>query len=62
MMLFMPPRRHRNLVLQRYQVEIRGNSYFVICTRRHALVGGPYKSRIKAQERADELERRMAHG
>jgi hypothetical protein len=39
-----------------------GNSFYVIDTKRHALVGGPFKSRIRAQHRADELERRVPHG
>jgi hypothetical protein len=60
MMVSMP--RRRDPVLHWYQVEIRGNSYYVIDTRRHALVGGPFKSRIRAQHRADELERRVPHG
>jgi hypothetical protein len=53
----MPPRRRKHPVLQKYQVELRGNSYWIVDTRRHGLVGGPFRSRIKAQERADALER-----
>jgi hypothetical protein len=59
MMVAMPLRRRRNPVLQRYQVELRGNSYWVINTRHHGVIGGPFKTRQKAQERADTLERTM---
>jgi hypothetical protein len=51
----------RNPVLQHYQVEVRGNQYFVIDTKNVALVGGPFKSRTAAQEKADTLERRRPH-
>jgi hypothetical protein len=47
-----------NPVLQHYQVEIRGNSYYVIDTANRAIVGGPFRDRITAQEKADQLERR----
>jgi hypothetical protein len=52
----MPPRDSSNPVLQRYQVEIRGNFSYVTDTKRHTLVGGPYKSRIRAKARADQCE------
>jgi len=38
-------------------VDIRGNQYFVIDTANGAIVGGPFKDRIKAQEKADRLEK-----
>jgi hypothetical protein len=53
----MPARHRRNPVLQTFQVEIRGDKYYVINTKTRALSAGPFKSRIKAQERADKLER-----
>jgi hypothetical protein len=53
--------RRKNPILQHYQVEIRGNSYYVIDTTNSALVGGPFKSREAAQRRADELEKRRPH-
>jgi hypothetical protein len=55
----MPRRRRRNPILQNFQVELRANQFFVIDTKTRALVAGPFKSRIGAQERADELERRV---
>jgi hypothetical protein len=59
MMVLMPPRRRRNPVLTRYQVEIKGRRYYVRVTKRGATVAGPFKGRIAAQRRADELERTM---
>jgi hypothetical protein len=46
-------------VRQRFQVELRRNQHWVIDTKRRGLVAGPFKSRIKAHERADALERRV---
>jgi hypothetical protein len=40
-----------------YRVEIRGNSYYVVNSQTRVTVGGPYKSRQAAQEKADALER-----
>jgi hypothetical protein len=45
--------------LQRFQVELRANSYYVINIKTHAISAGPFKSRIRAQERADALERSL---
>jgi hypothetical protein len=59
----MPTRRKKHPVLQNYQVEIRGNQYYVIhTTKGRALSGGPFKTREAAQRRADELEKRVHHG
>jgi hypothetical protein len=57
-----PPKRRKHPVLQRYQVEIRGTQYFVMDTKRHAIVAGPFRGRIKAQEHADQLEKRRPSG
>ena len=54
----MPRSDRYNPVLQHYQVEIRGNQYYVIDTANRAIVGGPFRSRNAAQERADALEMR----
>lgn len=53
--------RRKNPVLQKYQVEVRGNQYFVINTHTHITAGGPFKTRDAAQKRADQLER-QSHG
>jgi hypothetical protein len=39
-------------------VEIRGNQYYVIDVANWAIVGGPFRDRITAQEKADQLEMR----
>jgi len=49
--------RKKNPVLQKYQVEVRGNQYFVVNTKTHVTAGGPFKTREAAQHRADQLER-----
>jgi hypothetical protein len=51
-------RRNPNPVLQLYQVEIRGNQYYVLNVQTRAISGGPFKTREEAQKRADELEKR----
>lgn len=51
------PKQRKNPVLQRYQVQIKGNLYYVINTANGMTVAGPYESRIAAQDRADQLER-----
>ena len=51
------PKRRKNPVLQHYQVEIKGNLYYVINNDNGMVVGGPYESRVAAQDRADQLER-----
>jgi hypothetical protein len=53
--------RRKNPVLQKYQVEVRGSQYYVVNTKTHVTVGGPYKKREAAQEKADQLER-TSHG
>jgi hypothetical protein len=50
--------RRKNPVLQRYQVELRGHQYYVLDTKTRATVGGPYKKRTSAQDKADQMERR----
>jgi hypothetical protein len=52
--------RKKNPVLQKYQVEVRGNQYYVINTKTHVTVGGPFKTRDAAQNRADQLERQSS--
>ena len=50
--------KRKDPVLQKYQVEQRGQQYFVVDTKTGATAGGPFKTRSAAQERADALDRR----
>jgi hypothetical protein len=41
----------------RYVVQLLGNAYYVIDQKTDGIMGGPYRSREAAQDRADALQR-----
>ena len=54
------PRKHPfpRQLSQRFEIELRGHQYYVVDTKTDATVGGPFRKREKAQQKADEMERR----
>jgi hypothetical protein len=44
----------------RFQVELRGTAqYYVIDSQTHMTMGGPFRDRTTAQQRADALQRNL---